>query len=69
MVFQDESFANLATGMERKFAVIIRFSNGRLKDYRFTAIFKEEAIDEGLNALQLTKKFNYKIMKKDIYIY
>ena len=69
LVFQDESFANLATDMERKYAVNIHFSNEKLKDYRFTGIFKEETIRDALNALQLTEKFNYKITDNEVYIF
>ncbi|MEO9051576.1 MAG: FecR family protein [Ginsengibacter sp.] len=69
LVFQDESFANLATDMERKYAVNIHFSNELIKNNRFTGIFKEETIREALNALQLTEKFNYKIKKKEVYIF
>lgn len=69
LVFQDESFAGLAAGMERKYAVNIHFSNEKLKEYRFTGIFKEETIREALNALQLTEKFNYRIAGKEIYIF
>lgn len=69
LVFQDESFANLAMDMERKYAVNIHFSNEKLKEYRFTGIFKEETIRDALNALQLTEKFNYKINGNTVYIF
>ncbi len=69
LVFQDESFANLAIDMERKYAINIHFSNEKLKDYRFTGIFKEETIRDALNALQLTEKFNYKITGNEVYIF
>lgn len=69
LVFQDKSFANLVTDMERKYAVNIYFSNEKLKDYRFTGIFKEETIRDALSALQLTEKFNYKITGNEVYIF
>jgi ferric-dicitrate binding protein FerR (iron transport regulator) len=69
LVFQDESFANLATDMQRKYAVSIYFSNEKIKEYRFTGIFKEETIRDALNALQLTEKFNYKIAGNEVYIF
>ena len=69
LVFRDESFENLAADMSRKYGIDIRFSNDDIKKYRFTGIFKEETIEEVLNALQLTEKFNYKIMDSTIYIF
>ena len=69
LIFQDESFANLAIDMQRKYAVSIHFSNEKIKEYRFTGIFKEETIRDALSALQLTEKFNYKITGNEVYIF
>jgi transmembrane sensor len=69
LVFQDESFGNLAADMSRKYDVNIQFSNDAIKDYRFTGIFEKETITEALNALQLTEKFNYKVEGTNVNIY
>lgn len=69
LVFQDESFGNLAADMSRKYDVNIQFSNDEIKDYRFTGVFEKETLEEALNALQLTEKFNYKIDGTSITIY
>ena len=69
LVFEDESFTNLAINLGRKYNVNIHFSNEKLKDYRFTGIFKEETIQEALTALQLTEKFSFKIMGSEVYIF
>ena len=69
LVFQDESFSNLAEDMGRKYDVNIQFSNDATKHYRFTGIFQKETIAEALNALQLTEKFNYKIEGTTVTIY
>lgn len=69
LVFQNESFANLAEDLSRKYDVSIHFSSDAIKDYHFTGIFEKETIEEALNALQLTEKFNYKIDGTSIIIY
>lgn len=69
LVFRDESFENLATDMSRKYGREIRFANEDVKKYRFTGIFKEETIEEVLSALQLTEKFNYRIVDSTIFIF
>lgn len=69
MIFQNESFEDLALEISRKYAVDIQFSNDGLKKYRFTGIFENETIEEVLNALKLTEKFNYKIEGSTAHIY
>ena len=61
LVFQDESFGDLAEDMGRKYDVAFQFKNDVVKNYRFTGIFENETITEALNALQLTEKFKYKM--------
>jgi ferric-dicitrate binding protein FerR (iron transport regulator) len=69
LVFQDESFGKLAEDMSRKYDVSIQFSNGAIRNFKFTGIFEKETITEALNALQLTEKFKYKIDGTTITIY
>lgn len=69
LVFQDESFGNLAKDMERRYGVNIQFSNDTVKDYRFTGAFEKESINEALEALKLTETFNYKTDGENITIY
>lgn len=69
LVFQDQSFGNLAIDMARKYAIHIQFSNEDIKRYRFTGIFEKETVKEALNALQLTEKFNYRIVDSTVYIF
>jgi len=69
LVFQDESFAQLTTDLERRYGVAIRFSNTSIRDLKFTGVFEKETIDEVLKALQLTEKFNYKTEGNNITIF
>ncbi len=68
LVFQDESFGKLATDLERRYGINIRFSNSSVREFRFTGVFEKETIDEVLKALKLTEKFNYKIEGNNITI-
>jgi ferric-dicitrate binding protein FerR (iron transport regulator) len=69
LVFQDESFGQLATDLERRYGINISFSNSAVKEFRFTGVFEKETIDEVLKALKLTEKFNYKIEGNNITIF
>jgi transmembrane sensor len=69
LVFQNESFINLAAEIGRKYNVNIQFKSDYVKGYRFTGIFEKETIVEALGALQLTEKFNYKMQGTTITIY
>nr|WP_068893206.1 FecR family protein [Pedobacter panaciterrae] len=54
LVFKNQKFATIAKDAERRYGVEIRFKNEQLKDYRFTAQFEKESIDELLNSLRLS---------------
>ncbi|SIN90500.1 FecR family protein [Chitinophaga niabensis] len=69
LIFSDESFANLATRMERWYNVTIQFENTAIQQLRFTGLFKKETLIQALEALQLTEGFNYKIIEDRVIIY
>lgn len=69
LIFQDESFASLASRMERWYNVSIRFENATIQQQRFTGIFSKEPLEQALEALRLTEHFNYKITDDTVIIY
>ncbi|HWY36748.1 MAG TPA: FecR family protein, partial [Nitrosopumilaceae archaeon] len=69
LVFDGDSFQELAEKMERWYNVKITFSNNELLHYRFKGAFANETIKEALNALQLTANFSYKINNNEINLY
>ncbi len=69
LIFQNESFSDLAVRMERWYGVIIRFKNAEVQQLRFTGIFKHESIQQALSALKITGGFNYTINDDSILIY
>jgi transmembrane sensor len=68
LLFDNELFESLSVRLERRFSMKFIFMQDELKNYRFTGHFDEITIDQALNALQYASPFNYKIIKKNIYI-
>src|SRR6202035_4815350 len=66
LVFDGDSFQELAEKMERWYNVRIAFGDNELFHYRFKGAFARETIREALDALQLTAKFSYQINNNEI---
>jgi len=64
----NEKFVSIQSTLERWFDVTIHFNDEKVKDYKFTATFKDENIQQVLMALKLSYAFNYTINGKDVYI-
>ncbi len=61
LFFDGDTFTELAGKMERWFNVKISFKDKAVSDYRFKGTFKNETIEQALNALRLTADFHYTI--------
>ncbi len=61
LTFREESFADLASRMERWYGVTIHFADLSLEQLQFTGSFKEETIEQALDALKYTARFSYQI--------
>ncbi|HXB42870.1 MAG TPA: FecR family protein, partial [Puia sp.] len=61
LIFQDESFEDIARQLERWYGVSISFENSQLKANHLTGNFKNETIRQALDALKFTASFNYEI--------
>jgi transmembrane sensor len=59
LIFQDQNFKDLASQMERWYAVTISFKDAEQEEMRFTGVFQNETIQQALEALKLTNRFNY----------
>jgi ferric-dicitrate binding protein FerR (iron transport regulator) len=73
LIFQDKSFKDLATEMERWYGVSIRFDNSQRDTLRFTGSFENETIQQSLDALKLAAgksvpDFHYTIRGNEIMI-
>lgn len=70
LIFQDESFEDIAKQLERWYGVSIRFQNSELKENHLTGSFRNETVKQALDALKFTAAFNYSIdNNNDIIIY
>jgi ferric-dicitrate binding protein FerR (iron transport regulator) len=61
LIFQDESFREIAMKMEKWYGVAIEFRDEKLANERLSGTFTSETIEEALTALQLSTKFHYTI--------
>jgi len=68
LIFDDETFENLAVRLERWYGIKIHIDDERLKKIRFTGTFENETIEQGLNIMKLTTPIIYTMNKNDIYI-
>ncbi|MEP7108047.1 MAG: FecR family protein, partial [Ferruginibacter sp.] len=70
LVFDKETFEDVALKMERWYGVSIRFADDKLKLQRLTGSFEKETVTEALAALQIsTPFFKYKINNQRINIF
>ena len=68
LIFDGDTFQELAVKMERWFNKRIYFKNKNVAVYRFRGVFRNENLEEALKALQLTASFTYKIDGNDVEI-
>lgn len=68
LIFEGESFRQLAPQMERWFNVKILFRDEKAAAFRFTGVFESENVSDALHALQLTAPFSYTITGNEIWI-
>lgn len=69
LIFDGDSFRQLADKMERWYNVKINILDEKLLRYRFKGTFENETIEQALLALQLTNNFQYKINKHEVKIF
>jgi transmembrane sensor len=61
LVFEDESFEEIAIRMSRWYGVQFYFADEEIKSLRFTGNFKDETMEDALKAMQITADFVYRI--------
>jgi transmembrane sensor len=61
LIFEDESFEQVATRMSRWYGVSFDFGDDSIRNLRFTGNFKNESIEEALKAMQITADFSFRI--------
>lgn len=68
LIFRDAPFAEIALEMERKFGISILINSEKAKQFRFDGNFKNETVDQILNALQIANHFSYQKLNNTIII-
>jgi transmembrane sensor len=61
LIFEDESFEQVATRMARWYGVDFEFGDANIRKLRFTGNFKNESVEDALKAMQITADFSYRI--------
>lgn len=68
LVFNHETFGEVASRIERCYNVKIHFRDENVKQLRFTAVFDKETISQTMSALRMSAPFQYYISDNDIFI-
>jgi transmembrane sensor len=68
LVFDNESFGELSTRLEKWYNIKIYFRDDSLKQLNFSGIIEKETVEEALKALQYSYPFKYKIGNNNIWI-
>jgi len=61
MVFTNETFEDVAIQLERRYAVHVEFGDEALKHEHVSGVFEKETLQQALDILKMTTKFNYQI--------
>ena len=61
LIFENESFDEIATRMARWYGVTFEFADTDIPTLRFTGNFKNESVEEALKAMQITADFSFHI--------
>jgi len=68
LVFDNNTFGELAAKMNQWYGVTFHFESDSLKQLRFSGIIDTESVDEALNMLQLARPFNFQVNGKEVRI-
>jgi len=68
LVFNNESFSNVAAVLERIYKIKVHFEDPSLKNYRLTAGFeKSDRLEDVVYLLSRVNKVSYKFVNKDLF--
>lgn len=66
LVFEDETFNEIAVLLERWYAVKFNFKDSMIRSYRFTGIFEKEELNTVLEFLKESRDFNYSFEQGEV---
>lgn len=68
LVFDNESFAEVAAKMERWYNVQFEFSDQKTQQLRFTGVFENETLQQALDYMSITAPFHYSLTASKVVI-
>lgn len=68
LVFQNETFSDLARKLERRYDVHIVFGDSTLMRERLSGVFVNENIQKALNLLEMTTPFTYRVQGDSVWL-
>lgn len=69
LVFEGDTFLELAKKMERWYDISVVFKNKEVSSFRLRGAFEDETLEQALKGLQLIAPFNYSIKGHTVEIY
>ncbi|HUN01527.1 MAG TPA: FecR family protein [Niabella sp.] len=69
LVFEGDTFRELAKKMERWYNVEIIFYNEKTANFRLRGVFEDESLDQAMKGLQMIAPFSFKVNGNKIEIY
>jgi ferric-dicitrate binding protein FerR (iron transport regulator) len=67
-IFRHETLHDLARKLERRYDVVITFSDSMIRNYTFSGSLYEESIEQVFEAIKIIAPINFKIKHKEIEI-
>lgn len=68
LVFDNESFGQIAPKMDSWFSVSIHFTDSAIARRHFSAVIEQESLQQTLEAMKLSYPFNYRIQGDNVWI-
>lgn len=65
-IIEGQSLGDLASELERRYNVTIRFDNESIKKYRFNGILADETFEQVLEIIKVSAPINYKIKSNQV---
>jgi ferric-dicitrate binding protein FerR (iron transport regulator) len=69
LAFENESFDRMLTEIERWYSVSVVLKNDSLKNLHFTGVFDNKSLNEVMEALSFSWKFQYEIKNGQVIIW
>jgi ferric-dicitrate binding protein FerR (iron transport regulator) len=66
LLFMDANLATVVTQLEEWYGVRIQIENGDNIHWKYTAVYRNQSLEDVLNSISYTQQFNYSLEGKDV---